>query len=401
MNPKADRLDFMKKNHVLVLLSLLLITSNRLFCQTLSENSEISLLTVSPGKELWSFAGHSAIRIKDPANGIDANFNYGVFNFQTESFYFNFLRGTLPYQLGAYNFRDEMPYWIKDHRIVTEQVLNLSLAQKQKAFDFLINNFLPENREYRYKFFYDNCSTRIRDVFEFSCGDSLKFSQTLNADNSFRDWIDLYNRNNENYWAEFGMDILAGLPSDEKTNANRAMFIPDNLMNAFDSAQISKNGKLTRFVSRKFDHNDDKLEHSHFPIQPFLFFSIVFLALAYVTFLEYQKKKWYVLIDKVLFGVTGLLGWFMLGLWFLTDHEVMNQNFNMLWAFAPVFPAVFFLNRNVGTQKWLKYIFMTQVILALILIIGFPILPQSFHTAIIPIGGLVLLRSYLIWKRKG
>jgi hypothetical protein len=90
----------------------------------------------------------------------------------------------------------------------------------------------------------------------------------------------------------------------------------------------------------------------------------------------------------------------MLSLWFLTSHGVMNENLNLLWAFAPLFPAVLFLNRKAGTQTWLKYLFFIQMLLVLLLLLGFSFLPQEFHVAIIPIACLILTRSYFLWKRK-
>ncbi|MFT4735232.1 MAG: hypothetical protein ACI97P_002150 [Arcticibacterium sp.] len=383
-----------------ILISLLLFQGNRLFCQTLSENAEVSLLTIAPGAELWSFAGHTAIRVRDTNTGIDINFNYGLFDFRTDSFYLKFFKNTLPYQIGAYNFRQEVPYWLADHRRVTQQVLRLDSTQKQQIFDFLVNNYKPENREYMYKFFYDNCSTRVRDVLQNACGDSLAFSETLHAKESYRSWIDLYNQKCKSYWVELGMDILAGIPADVPAGHLGAMYIPDNLMSAFDSAKVYQDGRWISLVSQKFDHNDETINHKSNFIKPLLFFGILFLLILGVTFMEYQNKKWYIWIDKVLFSVTGLLGWFMLSLWFLTSHGVMNENLNLLWAFAPLFPAVLFLNRKAGTQTWLKYLFFIQMLLVLLLLLGFSFLPQEFHVAIIPIACLILTRSYFLWKRK-
>jgi hypothetical protein len=390
----------MNKINVFIILSLLLFSSNRLFCQTLSNNSEISLLTISPGKELFSFAGHTAIRVKDPANGIDANFNYGVFDFRTEGFYLKFLKGTLPYQLGAYNFRDEMPIWTEDGRGITQQVLRLDSTQKQQVFDLLMTNYEAENREYKYKFFYDNCSSRVRDVFQTVCGSTLAFSNTLNADKSFRDWLDIYNQKSNNDWTAFGMNLALGLPADEKTNASRAMYIPDNLMAAFDSAKVTQKGKLFNFVSRKQELSEYTIHHKSFPIKPFMLFSILFLIVAYLTFMEHQGNKWHLWLDKILFSLTGITGCFLLILWFLTDHRVMNQNMNLMWTFPLVFPLVLFLNRTKGNQNYLRAIFIIQMVLALIFIIGFSFSPQGFHVAMIPITAMVLLRSYFVWKRK-
>ena len=184
----------------------LLFFSFTVSAQILTSNAKISLLTVSAGDELYSTFGHSAFRIKDPLQGLDIVFNYGAFDFRTEGFYIKFLKGTLPYQINGQYFENEITSWTSEGRYVTEQILNLSQAQKQGVYDFLQTNYLPENRKYAYKFFYDNCSTRLRDVLKRVCKDSLTFSKTLHADSSYRQWIDIYARKNEKLWADFGMD---------------------------------------------------------------------------------------------------------------------------------------------------------------------------------------------------
>ncbi len=381
-------------------LLLLLTICSAAYSQTLSPESEISLLTVSPGDELWSFAGHTAMRIKDPANDLDVNFNYGVFDFRAESFYFRFLRGTLPYQIGAYNSRDELWYWINtEKRGVTEQTLNLSLKQRQKIYDFLLENYQPENREYNYKFFYDNCSSRFRDVLENALEDSLKLSTTLNTDKSYREWIRYYSDSCRNDWAKFGMDLLIGIPSDENTVAMGAMFIPDNLMSAFDSAHVFSDGQWKPLVSQKLALSDNHVEMASLPVKPFTFFSALFLIILYASYLEHKNGRWFLWLDRLLFSITGIAGIVILLLWFFTNHGVTSNNLNILWAFPPVLPAVWAISGKQSPGKMTVNAFMIQMILCLIVLIGFTFLPQSFSLSIIPIAGIVLTRSYLIWKK--
>lgn len=378
---------------------LLAFVTQTAFSQTLSPNSEVSLLTISPGEELWSFAGHTALRIKDPQNGIDVNFNYGVFDFKTESFYFKFLRGTLPYQIGAYNFRDEVPYWIQENRGVTQQTLQLSLAQKQALFDFLMENYQPENREYNYKFFYDNCSSRFRDALKTVCGDSLRFSQTLNADKSYRDWIRIYSDSCKNDWAQFGMDLLIGIPSDQKTGAMGAMYIPGNLMTAFDSARVHADGQWKPLVGMKYDISSHQIESKSLPVKPFAFFGVLFLIILYISYLEHKSHKWHIWLDRLIFSLTGLVGIIILMLWFFTNHGVTENNLNILWSFPLVLPAIWMVSKRKGRGSFAKNVFLIQMLLALVVLLGFNFLPQSFSTAIIPVAGIILVRSYLIWKK--
>jgi Domain of unknown function (DUF4105) len=119
----------MKKYIFLVVFAIITSFSN---AQTLSPEATISLLTISPGAELYSTFGHSAIRIRDPRQGLDFNFNYGAFDFRTKGFYIKFLRGTLPYQISGNYFENDVAGWSQDNRAVIEQVLNLSQAQKKR-----------------------------------------------------------------------------------------------------------------------------------------------------------------------------------------------------------------------------------------------------------------------------
>src|SRR5690606_5550069 len=118
------------------------------------------------GDDLYATFGHSAVRVTDSSAGIDYVFNYGTFDFDTPHFYWKFVRGKLMYSLSAMDFPTFMQAYREEGRSVTEQVLNLSCPEKEMIWQFLQQNYLPENRDYKYDFLYDNCSTRIRDIFD-------------------------------------------------------------------------------------------------------------------------------------------------------------------------------------------------------------------------------------------
>ncbi|MEZ4903502.1 MAG: DUF4105 domain-containing protein [Spirosomataceae bacterium] len=193
---------------------IILFTLYTSFAQTLSREAKVSLITVSPGEELYSSFGHNALWISDPALGIDRVYNYGTFDFRTDNFYIKFLRGTLPYQLSVSPIYNTIYGAQYENRSVTEQVLNFSPAQKQRIFDFLENNYLPQNRQYAYKFFYDNCATRLRDAIQVAGGDSLLFdSQTVATDSipkSYRQWMNKYLKGKP--WSRYGMNLAIGFP---------------------------------------------------------------------------------------------------------------------------------------------------------------------------------------------
>ena len=150
------------KNFIFTLIILALALPGK--ATTLSDKAEISVLTCSPGKELYSLFGHTAIRVHDPEQDLDVVFNYGTFDFDTPHFYLKFAQGLLPYQLSTSHFQSFMYSYMMEERSVYSQRLQLDSLQRQKLFDLLLENYKPENRSYLYNFLYDNCTTRVRDI---------------------------------------------------------------------------------------------------------------------------------------------------------------------------------------------------------------------------------------------
>jgi len=154
----------MKTLALLAIFTLLLFS--KAYSIQLSPESKISLLTCSLGDEIYSYFGHSAIRINDPQNGIDSVFNYGAFSFDTPNFIWRFTKGETDYMIAGERMSSFMESYRQEQRSVYEQVLNISQPEKQSLFDALVENAKMENRVYRYRHFSDNCSTRVRDQFE-------------------------------------------------------------------------------------------------------------------------------------------------------------------------------------------------------------------------------------------
>jgi len=113
----------------------------------LSSRAEIYVVTCGPYQnELYSAFGHSAFRVSDPVAAFDWIYNYGVFDFNQPNFYLNFARGNLNYKLGVHEYHPFRDYYISNNRFIHEQQLNLTQEQKQKLFEFLEWNALPENQ---------------------------------------------------------------------------------------------------------------------------------------------------------------------------------------------------------------------------------------------------------------
>ncbi|HNE28922.1 MAG TPA: DUF4105 domain-containing protein, partial [Saprospiraceae bacterium] len=199
--------------HFLLLLVLPLTAGSQSAAFPLSDSSFISLITAAPGEELYSTFGHSALRVKDPARNFDRCYNYGTFDFDQPNFYLNFCRGKLLYYLNVERRRDFEYEYLMDRRTLREQTLDLDASQKQQLFDLLQENALPQNREYKYDFFYDNCATRIRDIVEKALLYQVFFdSTTTKKGTTMRQLLKPYLLDKP--WTRFGIDLILGQAAD-------------------------------------------------------------------------------------------------------------------------------------------------------------------------------------------
>lgn len=370
---------------------ILLITSSRLaFAQDvkLSPYTEISLLTCDPGEELYSVFGHSAIRVSDPLRGIDKVYNYGTFDFRTPGFYVKFARGKLNYMLSLSSFSRFKEEYIEENRSIYEQQLDLTYEQQQHFFDFLEWNSKPENKYYMYDFFFDNCATRIRDIVTVEYNSKLVFKEIENR-KTFRTLINECLVNSR--LASLGINIVLGVRTDKVATSSEYMFLPFNLMNAFDSAQIVSNGERYALVKKKNTIFKAKVIDQSKPvnISAIVFWSI-FLIVAAFTILSFKTQKLYIAIDRLIYGVTGLLGILILLLWIATDHQLTVNNFNILWAF----PLNFFLVFIPFGMTWLKKYFLVFGIIQLLFLVTWCILPQQVPGYLIPLVLTLCIRSF-------
>lgn len=353
----------------------------------------ISLLTCTPGKELYSTFGHSALRVTDNNTGTDIIFNYGTFDFDDPGFYWKFTRGKLLYFVSIDNYIDFINQYQFEGRGITEQVLNLSCAEKQNLLAALYANAKEENKYYKYDFVHDNCTTRLRDMVARYCTDSL-ISKNIRPYKgvTFRKLIHEYLNKGNQYWSKFGIDILLGSPLDKKISNEEAMFLPDYLMKAFDSSSTG-NHKLV--VEKNIVLHQTTMPNNKTFFTPLTVFSFLFLVMALLSFIQSKGiKTFFRYFDAAIFFLFGLLGCFLLFMWFGTDHPTCKNNFNLLWAFPGHVVFAFY----IGQKKiWVKkYLIATSVVLILLSIFGEG--PQEMNNAFIPLILLLFFRSYLRYK---
>jgi len=377
----------------IILAVLLSVLSSKLWAQQtiLSYKAQVSLLTVSPGDESYTLFGHSALRIYDPALGIDRTYNYGTFDFDTQGFYWKFALENLQYFLSVNQFENAKNAYLDNRRIITEQRLNLTANQIQRLYDYLQNNAKPENRYYSYEFFYDNCTTRIYDAIKSVTGDSIQFHEPLNpAKMSFRQFINPYLEPVP--WVKFGINLLLGATADHSPSGPATLFLPDLLKEGFTEARIQRADTSFSLVAGQTFYAPQKWAViSPTNISPVFSFWFLLVGTVILSFIYGEKRTLWLWHDRILFGSTGLIGLLILFLWIFSSYPSTNWNWNILWS-APALPAFILSlanNKNVAGSSKTFWIIYTAIIF--IFMLSWLIIPQQLPNAILP---LLLLLGY-------
>jgi len=366
--------------------------------EKLSPKATVSVVTCGPGNELYSTFGHSAFRIYDPLLGLDRIYNYGTFDFNAPNFYMNFVKGKLTYQLSTSSFSRFLRTYQYENRWVKIQELAITGKDKQTAYDFLENNAKPENKDYQYDFFYDNCSTKIEVVIKTILKDKVEFNNShITSTKTHRDLIADYTSNHQ--WSKFGIDLALGSVIDKKASKDDYKFLPDYIFEAFDNATIQTNNNLEPLVLREITVLKEIPVKKPFEIlSPFNILLALSLFIIIITYKNHKSKKRTKALDFIIYLLTGSIGVVVLLLWFATSHTTTYKNYNFLWAFAPNLVVAFYMLKT-NLPKWVHYYNWLLFILIGMQFILWALKIQVFNTALIPILlGLAVRYWYLAKK---
>ena len=379
-------------NRILLLFLSLFLSLSICQSQIPSSLAKFSLLTCAPGETAENAWGHSAIRFYDPANQIDEVYNYGTYDFNAPNFVLNFLRGKLDYDLATGSYANFLRMYDYYERSVWEQHLDLDTDQVKQIYQFLIKNALPENKTYQYDFFYDNCSTRIRNMlsdnlasfgYENVDHDKITFRQLLDVDLEYRDWTD------------FGIDLILGATCDVEANFEQTMFLPDFLSTNLEKATFKKSDGIAKLLPTKnlvLDHEmKGSQRRNSFLLTPIVIFSfLAFLELLLLLFKEKVNSKLLRCYDYLWVMILSISSVIMMLMWFATDHVTCAQNWNLLWA-NPGYILMLFLfwKSNSKSKNYLLGFIIACTVLSLI---GWWVIPQQYHIAFIPIMITLILK---------
>lgn len=363
-----------------------------------NDSIRISLITCEPHEQVYSLYGHTAIRIQDLRNGTDISVNYGVFDTSKGMFVARFVLGLTDYTAEAYPtdlFLREYEYY---GSAVYEQVLNLTDEETSNIVAALNTNLQPENKIYRYNFFFNNCTTKARDIILSNISGSINFKENdrLREHNTFRKLI--HWKNDQYPWCKFGNDMLLGVGSDRQTTQAEGEFLPEILMMDFDNATITdKNGSIRKLVSEKIillPHAPSMAPPmSSFLLNPFGISAII-LALCLMVFgMEIiQKRHRIAMFDNVLFTLYGIVG-ILLTIMLFSEHPTVRLNGQLL-LFSPILLLYVFFKR---IRK--RMYFITIASLFLFFVISF-IQDYAEGVTILALSLLVRLASIAYFNKK-
>jgi len=291
-----------------------------------------SLVTYGPGSIYWQRFGHNAIWLQEPARGLDHVFNFGFFDFNQESFLLRFVQGRMLYFAAMLPAADEEASYHRENRSIRVQRLNLDPAQYARLRDFLLFSVQPENRNYLYDYYLDNCSTRIRDALDIALDGAL--AEQFRPQPGLQTFRDHTRRSTvEDYWYYLGLEVALGMPVDRPIDRWEEMFMPVVLADSLGEVTQLRAKGLQPLVA-----DDRQVFVSSLPPPParppelwwrYLAPSLAVLALAWVA-ASFGPP---VLVEGFMQGwllTGGTLGLLMVAIWVGTDHAAANPNCNLL-----------------------------------------------------------------------
>ena len=362
------------------------------------ESTEISVLTCDPGNEIYSLFGHSALRIKNPVNGQDLVVNWGLFEFSESQFQFgyDFAKGRLKYYMGIQLMSNFITEYRRSKRGIREQVLNLSNQEKYQIIQLLEENYKPENRKYKYEFFYDNCSSRLRDVIKKVFGENINFYQSPKSNKfTFRETIHLYLESFP--WLKLGIDLVLGKKIDKLVSNENLMFLPLNVEEIFDKSLVQNNESFKNLVISKNTliesfENKNKLNNIGF-------YSWILLAITLLLIVFKLDKALGIWSSLNLF-IIGLLGVVLVFMWIGTDHNATKMNFNLLWASPFHFILIFCLIKESWNNFTYWYLILSLILIFTTILFWFT-LTQEFNSFVKPIILELVIIYYYYFKKCG
>lgn len=327
------------------------------------EDPEVWLVTYGPGEIYWQRFGHNAIWVRDSGLGLDHVFNFGFFDFQQQDFFLRFLQGRMLYFSAARPAQDEFTDYVNENRSIRAQRLDLSAQQKRRLTGYLLEEIRPENRDYLYDYYLNNCSTRVRDAIDLALDGKLK-AEFLPA-SAAQTWRDHTRRLTfEDFWLYLGLEAGLGSPVDREISPWDEMFIPGNLAETLASVQYETDGVALPLVLEDVELYKSSMDAP--PASPRAWWPRYLLASLGVVLAFWLLSRLFSpavneLLARFWLFAAGLCGILLMFLWFGTDHSAAAYNMNLL-VFCPAWILAALWK---GHEKQVLQVITTVSVLAL------------------------------------
>lgn len=360
-----------------------------------------SLITCSPGQEVYALYGHTALRLQNFTTDEDLVFNYGVFSFKQPHFVWRFVRGQCDYMVVPIPWQYFTREYEERGSSITAQVLNLTPEEANRLYVNMLEDCKPENRQYRYNFLYNNCTTKVRDAIENCVGGHVVYPDSIPL-YTYREMLHQYTKDHP--WAQEGNDILLGSAVDTLLSARAAMFAPEYMLryaeNAFIYAENNDKRQLLVGTEILLHERPQKVE-PEFPLTPIqamlVLFGFSLLVLFFERWLNWQFWLW----DAVLLIGQGMAGLLLLFMFFFSEHPAVDSNWQ-IWVLNPIaLVALPMVIKAAYKRKKTLWHVVFFVILSTFIVFS-PWMPQEFGKIVVPLALTLLTRpiSYYLYYRK-
>jgi len=298
----------------------------------------VYLMTIGQGEEIWEKFGHNAIRIRDDSTDYDYAFNYGIFDFDQPGFVARLVHGDMLYAMGVYDATAMADAYARTNRTIVEQELNLTAGQKYELRKFLEWNMRPENKDYLYDYYRDNCSTRVRDALNRVMGGDLRRQlEGIETGTTYR-WHTSRLTADE-VLAYTGLQLGLGEPVDRPINGWEESFLPVRLMEHVKTVTVPRGDGVTQplVLSQRTVFDADRPPERITPprrtpayVATGVATGFVLLMLGMAGTRRRAARIGFFLLSAGWSLVAGAFGLVILLLWTSTSHVTSYHNENLL-----------------------------------------------------------------------
>lgn len=361
----------------------------------------VSLVTCSPGQEIYEYYGHTALLVQNVTKGESVVINYGLFNYSAPHFVWRFMRGECNYTVGAALLDRFLPEYAERGSSVVADRLNLTQREAQRLFESVSRQCLNMGWTYAYNFFEDNCGTRVLDEIEKCLDGRLEYTNEVKKQ-SLRDIVHRYSAKYQ--WSTFGQDLLLGAQSDTLAGRRAQEFAPLVLRQDVCAARIVGNdGQVRPLVTDStvlVQKRAVPLQQG-FPWSPLACAVVLLLVTVGLSAWEWHRGKVFWPFDMVLMLLHGVAGLMVAFMFFFSTHPTVGSNWLILLLNPVPLLFIYTMMKREHRMAYSRLHMAFAIWTALFLLLA-PAMPQKFPAAVYVLALILLCRSadYVLLTRK-